>query len=150
MKNSSEPFRAFLGAILSVHKGIPVPASALNTDMGPFITVTEEDGNGHLPEDDTNDGTGPYKYSSTSTIIPKVPMTCSQTATSGQAPGPGLLVRPIPSGFLSAHLSTHRLLAPSYTLLNPSKYGCTFSHCPTTTLFLQFLPRTEIGNDGYG
>jgi hypothetical protein len=81
IEDSSEPFRAFLGAILSVHKGIPVEASKPNTDMRRVIAIPEEE-------------------------VPKVQMTRSQTAASGRAPGPGLLVRPILSRFLSASASS--------------------------------------------
>lgn len=99
MKNSSVPFRAFLGAILSVHKGIPVPASA--PDTGHVVTIPEEDAHYPLPEHDADDGSGPYKDSSKSAILPKVQMTRSEMAARGQAPESGLLVRPVLT-FLSA------------------------------------------------
>ena len=43
IKDSSEPFRAFLGAILSVVKDFPVERSAYNSDLKLDIIVEEED-----------------------------------------------------------------------------------------------------------
>jgi hypothetical protein len=51
IKDSSEPFRAFLGAILSVIEGVAVEPSAFNPDME-LDTIIEEDDPGILPEDD--------------------------------------------------------------------------------------------------
>src|ERR1700728_733577 len=54
IENSSEPFRAFLGAILSVIKGVPVDPSEYSPDME-LDTITEE---GPLSEDDIDDYQG--------------------------------------------------------------------------------------------
>jgi hypothetical protein len=64
IEDSSEPFRAFLGAILSVVKDVPVESSAYNSDMQ-FDTIEEggED-SGPLPEDDIDDDSGRYQGSS--------------------------------------------------------------------------------------
>jgi hypothetical protein len=66
IEDSSEPFRAFLGAILSVVKGVPVESSAYNSDMefDTFDTIEEEADKGPLPEDDIDDGSGSYQDSS--------------------------------------------------------------------------------------
>jgi hypothetical protein len=53
IENSSEPFRAFLGAILSVTKGVSVESSAFNPEMEFDHTVGEED-EGPQPEDDVS------------------------------------------------------------------------------------------------
>ena len=62
IKNSSEPFRAFLGAILSVVKGVPVEHSAFNSDME--LNIIEEEDESPLPENDIDDDSGAYQGSS--------------------------------------------------------------------------------------
>ena len=72
IKNSSEPFRAFLGAVLSVQNGVPVHTSTINPEMklnyGPFAD---------------NDIVG-----SSTNVSSKVPT----TITSGHTEDSGLLV----------------------------------------------------------
>jgi hypothetical protein len=51
--NSSEPFQAFLGSILSIIRDIPVVGSTYSPDMQ-FDTIEE---------DDNNDGSGLYHHS---------------------------------------------------------------------------------------
>jgi hypothetical protein len=63
IKHSSEPFRAFLGAILSVVKNVPVERSAYSSDMELDIIEEDED-DGPLPEDDIDDESGVYQGSS--------------------------------------------------------------------------------------
>lgn len=53
IKDSSEPFRAFLGAILSVPKGAHIEPSTFNPDMQ-LHTIIEDTDEGP-PEDDTGD-----------------------------------------------------------------------------------------------
>ena len=62
INDSSKPFQAFLGAILSVVKGVSVKCSAYNSDMQ-FDTIEEED-DGPSPEDDIDDDSGVYWVSS--------------------------------------------------------------------------------------
>ena len=62
IKDSSEPFRAFLGAILSVVKDVPVERSTFNSDME--LDIIEEEDNGPLPENDIDDDSGAYQGSS--------------------------------------------------------------------------------------
>jgi hypothetical protein len=153
IENSSDPFRAFLGAILSVHKGIPVPSSAL--DMEHVIAIPEEGYSRPLPEHDADGGSGPYKDSSKIAILPKVQMTRSETAASGQAPGPGLLVRPVLTRFLSACSYLPQITCSSPH--SPESFQV-WVHLqplpdhppPDNDLALPILPRTEPGNDGYG
>ena len=51
IKDSSEPFRAFLGAILSVIKGVPVERSTYSSDME--LDIIEHEGS--LPEDENTE-----------------------------------------------------------------------------------------------
>ena len=55
IKDSSKPFQAFLGAILSVVKSVPVKHSAYNPKMELDI-IEEEKDNSPLPEDDIGNG----------------------------------------------------------------------------------------------
>lgn len=104
IEDSSEPFRALLGAMLSVYNNVSVPASVLSADIGHGDDIPKEDeGDGSVTEDCTDDDPGSYvNDSSTSTVTSKVPMTHPRTAASGQAPGFELMVRLIPSHLLSA------------------------------------------------
>jgi len=63
IEDSSEPFRAFLGAILSVRKGAHVVPSTFNPHME-LDTIMKDTDEGPLPEDDINDKSGPYRGSS--------------------------------------------------------------------------------------
>ncbi|KIL54825.1 hypothetical protein M378DRAFT_91869 [Amanita muscaria Koide BX008] len=54
IKDSSEPFRAFLGAILSGAVGVPVESSAYSSDME-LDTIEEGEDEGPLPEHDIDD-----------------------------------------------------------------------------------------------
>jgi len=100
IENSSEPFRAFLGAILSVLKAVPVQTSVFNPDME-LDVIPEEEDKGPLPEDDVDDGSGAFRGSSGTDISSKVPTTRSRATTSHEATESGLMVRPIPGRFLS-------------------------------------------------
>jgi hypothetical protein len=63
IEDSSEPFRAFLGAILSVVKDVPIESSTYSPDMG-LDTIEEEDDDCPSPEYDIDDGPGAYQDSS--------------------------------------------------------------------------------------
>jgi len=63
IEDSSEPFRAFLGAILSVVKDVPVERSTYSSDME-LDNIEEEEDDGPLPEDDIDDDSGAYQGSS--------------------------------------------------------------------------------------
>ncbi|KAH9004932.1 hypothetical protein EDB86DRAFT_3186805 [Lactarius hatsudake] len=88
IEDSSEPFRALLGAILSVLKGAPVQASEFNPAMVPdtIPTIPEKEEGGSSPEDDVDDGSGEYWGSSTTNISSEPPMTRSRATTSRDAP----------------------------------------------------------------
>jgi hypothetical protein len=63
IQGSSEPFRAFLGAILSVVKNVPVKSSNPNIGLDP-IKEEEEQDDGPSPEDNIDDSSGEYQGSS--------------------------------------------------------------------------------------
>lgn len=77
IKDSSEPFRAFLGAILSIVKDVPVERSAYSSDMELDIIEEEED-DGPLPEDDIDDDSGAYQDSSGGRATTSHPATLSR------------------------------------------------------------------------
>ena len=89
IENSSEPFRAFLGAMLSVQGGVPVQASIFDPDME-LDVISEEEESESLPEDDTHDGSesGAYRDGSRTSEV-RSPATISHHATER-----GLMVRP--------------------------------------------------------
>jgi hypothetical protein len=60
IEDSSEPFRAFLGAVLSVIKGVSVERSENRPDTELDILLEERD-DGPLPENDIDDGSGEYE-----------------------------------------------------------------------------------------
>ncbi|KAH9017321.1 hypothetical protein EDB85DRAFT_2096490 [Lactarius pseudohatsudake] len=91
IEGSSEPFRAFLGAILSVLEGTPVPASEFNPSM--VLDTIPEEGKGGS----------------------KLPMTRFRATTSRDAAESDLMVRPI-----SGHLrSAGSLVYFQFTLSSP-------------------------------
>src|ERR1700692_3251703 len=74
-KDSSDPFRAFLGAILSVIKGVAVEPSPFNPNMELDIIIEEDDDPGILPEDDIGDSSGAYPGSSSTGTATDPPLT---------------------------------------------------------------------------
>ncbi|KAI0291556.1 hypothetical protein BC826DRAFT_1022434 [Russula brevipes] len=81
IEGSSEPFRAFLGAFLSVVKGVPVEPSAYNPNIQ-LDTIEEEQDDGPLPEDDVDDDSGAYQGSSGRGADTGSPMTRSRARNS--------------------------------------------------------------------
>ena len=71
IEDSSEPFRAFLGAILSVVKDVHVERSAYSPDMK-FDIIKEEDSS-PLPEDNIVDDSGAYQGGSGGTATTSHP-----------------------------------------------------------------------------
>ena len=93
IEDSSEPFRAFLGAILSVRKGAHVVPSTFNRHMQ-FDPIMEDTDEGPFPEDDIddiNDNSGPYRGGSNSAAEP--PTTRSRAER-------GLMVCPFVGSYL--------------------------------------------------
>ncbi|KAH9048980.1 hypothetical protein EDB84DRAFT_1585806 [Lactarius hengduanensis] len=81
IEDSSEPFRAFMGAILSVLKGAPVQASKFHPAVA--LDTIPEEGEGGSSED--VDGSGEYRGRSTANISSTRPITRSSAAASHDA-----------------------------------------------------------------
>jgi len=77
IQDSSEPFRAFLGAILSALKGAPIKPSTFNPEMQ-LDSITEQTDGGPLPEDVLSDHSGPYRGSPSKRSAAEPPMTRSR------------------------------------------------------------------------
>ena len=103
IKDSSEPFRAFLGAILSVVEDVPVEASAYSSNVQ-LDTIEEEEEDGPSPEDDFDDGSGAYRGSSGGGAATGSPTTRSRAP--GQNAGSELMVCPLLAPHLLVCLST--------------------------------------------
>jgi hypothetical protein len=58
IEGSSEPFRAFIGAMLSVIKGVPVEPSSFDPGMEVDSVIEEDEERGSLPEHDLGDSSG--------------------------------------------------------------------------------------------
>ena len=86
IEDSSEPFRAFLGAILFVVKGVVVGPSTFDPAME-FDTIEEEDP-GVLSENDIDGNSGAYR-GRLSTGTPRGPPSTRNRATES-----GLMARP--------------------------------------------------------
>ena len=95
IQDSSEPFRAFLGAILSVVKDVPVESSAYNSDME-FDTIEEEADD----EDDIDDGSGSYRGCSGGGPSTGHPMTCEYARGGHENTKFDLMVRVFPCRYL--------------------------------------------------
>ena len=104
VKDSSEPFRAFLGAILSVVKDVPVERSAFNSDMELDILEEEEEEDGPLPENDIDDDSGVYQGSSGGRATTSRPATRSRAHNEHENTESGLIVRPFRGRYLSLDL----------------------------------------------
>jgi hypothetical protein len=95
IEDSSEPFRAFLGAILSVIQGVAVEKSLFDPDMELDIIKEDKDKDaGILLEDHIDDGPGAYPGPSSTGTTAEPRMTCRRArheATTAAASG--LMVR---------------------------------------------------------
>ena len=96
MKDSSEPFRAFLGAVLSVVKDVPVERSAYSSNMK--LDIIKED-DGPSPEDDIDDDSGAHQGSSGGNATTSHPPTRSRTQDEHES---DLIVRRFLGRYLSA------------------------------------------------
>ena len=97
IKDSSEPFRAFLGAILSVVKDVPVERSAYRSDMELDIIEEDEEDDGPLNEDDNDDDSGAYQGSSGGRATTSHPATRSRKDENTESE---LIVRPLLGRYL--------------------------------------------------
>ncbi|KAI9465417.1 hypothetical protein BJY52DRAFT_1144063 [Lactarius psammicola] len=119
IENSSETFRALLGAILSVLGNIHVQPSEFNPNMVLDITPEEEDDR-HLPEDDTYDGSKPYRGGARTTNSSKVPTTRSRATTSRDDAESGLMITSSsPRSLESFQVWVHLHSLPNNTFVLP-------------------------------
>ncbi|KAH9050591.1 hypothetical protein EDB84DRAFT_1584844 [Lactarius hengduanensis] len=92
IENNSQPFRAFLGAILSVrHHTVTVQASVYDHNME-FDDIEEDREEDESPEDDFDDGSGTYRGSTRTAVSSRVPTTRSRATTSHQAAQLGIMI----------------------------------------------------------
>jgi hypothetical protein len=99
IKDSSEPFRAFLGAILSVLKDAHIEPSTFNPDMQLDIIIEDTD-EGLLPEDNIDDRPGAYPGSSSKGGASEPPTTRYRSRASHDNAEPGLMVCPLVGSYL--------------------------------------------------
>ncbi len=90
IEDSSEPFRAFLGAILSVVEGVPVEPSTFNVELD--IIIEEDEDPGVLSENDIDDNSGAYRGRSSTGTARDPPLTRNRARD--QAMEPELMARP--------------------------------------------------------
>ena len=100
IKDSSEPFRAFLGAVLSVVKDVPVGRSAFSSNMKLDI-INEDEDEGSLPEDDIDNDLGAYHGSADGKATTTYPATRSRAHDEHDSE---LIVRPFLRRYLSLGL----------------------------------------------
>ena len=106
IEDSSEPFRAFLGAILSVVEGVSVERSVFRENMILDVIEEEEEDDGPLPEDDIDDRSGSYQGSSGgSTTSP--PATRRRARDEHENTESELMVRPVLGRYLSLAMLIH-------------------------------------------
>jgi hypothetical protein len=113
IQESSEPFRAFLSAILSVIKDVPVESSAYNPNIE-LVTIEEEQDDGALCEDDIDDSSE-YQDSSGRGANTGSPMTHSREPNSRGNTESDLLVHT----FLGRYRSLGSLLHLQVTSSSP-------------------------------
>jgi hypothetical protein len=95
IQDSSEPFRAFLGAILSVVTGVSVEPSTFNPHMELDIIIEEEEEDpGFLPEDDIENGSRAYRGGSSKGTATKSPLTRGIKHSRDEGNESGLMVCP--------------------------------------------------------
>ena len=102
MEDSSVPFRAFLGAVLSAVKGVVVEASVFNDLQTPDTIEEEALGEEGFPPSgsDGDDGSGEYRGPSGEGAAPCLPATCGHPTQDTL----NLTVRPSGTRFYLTHL----------------------------------------------
>jgi hypothetical protein len=118
IQESSEPFRAFLGAILSVAKDVSVESSAYDPDIK-LDTIKEDEDPGPLLEDDDEDESGDYQGSSGSGAGTP-PMTRSRDRNSRGNTESELLVHTFLGQYRSLGSFTHLQVTSSSPKLSES------------------------------
>jgi len=147
IENSSVPFRALLGAILSVAKKVPVEPTEFNPNME-LVTIDEEEDGGPLPEDVTDDGST-YSACSGEEIVNDPLNTRSRYRTGQRKAESGLMVCPcLLSPVICLTLLSLRSLRLPKICLNPPKSG--YISMPSRTIRSPFrsAPRMGIGACG--
>ena len=89
IEDSSEPFRAFLGAILSVVEGVAVGPSTFDPAME-FDTIKEEEDAGVLSENDIDGNSGAYRGRLSTGTARGPPSTRNRATESGLMARPSL------------------------------------------------------------
>ena len=151
MDNSSVPFRAFLGCILSVAKGGVVEASMFNNDMV-LDTIDEEVEEGSLSTSDADDGSGEYRgRSGGGPAGPAGPGPPTRKRAQDASTNTALTVRPscapfYLNGLSEIHLNRFRHLP--HCLLNHFKFGSIFMRSLTTSLIFRQL--STMANNVFG
>jgi hypothetical protein len=129
IQDSSEPFRAFLGAILSVVKDVPVDPSAYSSDLE-LDTIEQDGDNDPFPK---HGDSGEHRGSSDGSATTRKPATGSRVHDEYENTKSELIVRPFRGRYYrSACLFTHRLLHLPRIHLRISRYGFTLIACRTT------------------
>jgi hypothetical protein len=127
IEDSSEPFQAFLGAILSVVKDVPVESSAYNPDIQ-LNTIKDR---GAEPENDIDDGSGAYRGSLGVGAATGPPTTLRRCNGHGNTES-DLMVHQFIDHLSNS--STFRLLRLLPNYLKTSKYGHISIPCQITSL----------------
>ena len=121
--DSSVPFWALLGAILSVVKKVPVEPTEFNPNMELDILLEEED-EGPLPEDDIDDGSAYSASSGGEEIENNPPNTCNRHRTSQREAKSELMVCPcllsMSPVICLAPLFLDHLVFPKFSWILPS------------------------------
>ncbi len=99
IEDSSEPFRAFLGAILSVLKGAYIEPSTFNSDMQ-LDTIIEDTNEDPLPEDAIDDHPGAYPGSASKGSATEPPTSSPRSRAGHDNAEPGLMVCPFVDSYL--------------------------------------------------
>jgi hypothetical protein len=147
IKDSSEPFRAFLGTILSVLKGAYIEPSTFNLDLQ-LDAIIEDTDESHLPEDDIDDRPGAYPGISSKGGTTEPQMTRYRSCAGHDNAEPVLMVCPLAVICCVADSPTLRLLPRPPAHLSPSKYGFISKPCRTTRSPFRCL--TGMGNAACG
>ena len=154
IEDSSEPFRAFLGAILSVIIGVPVERSEYRPDMELDI-IPEEHDDGPLFEADIDDGSGEYQGDSDVSASTSRPSRVQNEDVDAES---RLIVRPYMHCrwlliFLQATASSpnspedFQIWVHLYGLSNNTRLDQRFARSGTERLWLtRFIPSGSTGN----
>ena len=152
IEDSSVPFRALLGAILSVVNNVPVEPTQFNPNMELDTLVEEPEDEGPLTEDEINDDGSAYSASSGGEEITNDPLnTRNRHRTSQRKAESGLMVCPCLLSPVSYHLSCSFILrSPRLPKirLHPPEFG--YISTPSRTISSPFRSPPRTGNGACG